>query len=128
MNTHKTIKSGLKVLNMKPAKLKSTTLVEVIIAMVIVGMSFTIGLSIYLNVLKSNVVNRKLKAIAVVQQMQVQTVLEKDYTAKSIEDTGLSIVKTVEEAGEGLFLIQYEVSQNDKVLYQRNSLVYDEAN
>lgn len=96
-------------------KIKAATLIESLIAMVIIVLSLGVGTMIYVNVLNSDKQRLQLKAIGVLNRMAEQAKMEKNYLDAEQQLEGWNIKKTVDK---------YDQTEN---LYQLSITAFDTA-
>ena len=96
-------------------KVKASTMVETIVAMVIILICSSIGLSLFSNLPRD--VNDELKIEAEIRMnsLAVETKLKKDFTDTSIESANLRLVRSIQEYGKKthlkiLFIEAYSLS------------------
>ena len=108
-------------------KIKSSTLVEVITAMTIIGISFGISLIAFLSVTQSNNLHKK---IAIHQQ--IRTIANDVKANKKLindrwEKDEVSIVKTVEKAGSnGLLKLNIKAYRDSSLTEEYNDYIISE--
>lgn len=106
--------------------LKASSLVEVIIAMVVITLVFGLTLVIYLNVVRSSSLFPKLKASSLLDQVALQTKTEKRFFEETLETGGYHIHKQVSiyRGNERLLLIRLQATDPEgTVLAERNELI-----
>lgn len=76
-------------------RLKATSIVESITAMVIILISFGVGMMIYMNVLRSEKLISKAKANLILNQVLGKTIEEKAFKNEKINKGNLRIIRSV---------------------------------
>ncbi|MDQ3192428.1 MAG: hypothetical protein M3Q58_12615 [Bacteroidota bacterium] len=107
-------------------KIKASTLIEVIVALIIVMISFGIAMAIYVNVTYSDNQIQKLKANLILNETAIKTTNENSFIDEKTEVDGISVVKTVHsyEGIQGLNLLLLEAFDvNMKKIAERKELV-----
>jgi len=106
--------------------LKASTLIESLIAMIIMVVSLGIGTLIYTNIMNSDKHRKELKAILLVNKDVVEVKAEKKFI-DSEKQIGDWIIKTAVEKydqSESLYKLSVSViDQNKKVIIVRNELI-----
>ena len=97
-------------------KIKASTLVEAIIAMLIVTIAFSLALMLMLNISKNSNNSLKIKAYILANDIMVKTKSEKLYFDQEFDYGNITIKKTV---------IEYE---NNEELFQLNVSAFDSRN
>lgn len=77
------------------AKITSSTLVEVIIAMVVLAIAFSIGIMIYFNILTGSGSYRSFETNLILKKVAAETINNKSYIDETIEVNDLTIQKSV---------------------------------
>ena len=97
-------------------KLKASTLIEVLVAMVIISISFAIGLAVITNVINSSNQKQKLDAFLLADSVAVQTIKEERYFDENYEFENFNLVKTVHQhqKNNNLEIIQIAVFDKTK--------------
>lgn len=108
-------------------KLKGSTLVETLVAMIIVMLAFGIGLLIYLNVIQSSGAQQKLNAQLQMNKIAIET-KDKNLFVDEEDTTGtMKIIKTIQPYSAGsdkLKLLKIEAFDgNGKKLAEREELI-----
>lgn len=107
-------------------RLKASTLMESLIAMIIIVVSFGVATLIYSNVLDSDKQRLQLKAILVLNQEAIETKTEKTFLDSEKQIGDWTIKKTVEKypQTEILYAIGLSViDKNGKIIATRNELI-----
>lgn len=94
-------------------KFKAATLLESLVAMVIVLLSFGIALMIYVNITNSNNSQLKLNAYLSLNEVLAETVQDEAYTDEETEKGVLKIVKTVQPYGRSKNLVEIHLEARD---------------
>lgn len=97
-------------------KAKASTLVEAIVAMLIVTIAFSLALVLMLNISKNSNNSLKTKAYILANDVMIQTKSEKSYFDQEFDYGNITIKKTVTE---------YE---NNEELFQLNIFAFDSRN
>lgn len=106
----------MKLTEIKIKKLKASTLVETIVAMLIVTIAFSLALLLMVNISKNSNNSLKTKAYFLTNNIWVQTKAEHTFIDQEYTYGNILIKKTVTE---------YE---NNEELFQLNISVYDKQN
>lgn len=108
-------------------KIKGSTLVETLVAMIIVMLAFGIGLMIYLNVIQSSGAQQKLNAQLQMNRIAIETKGKNLFVDDEYSMENLKLVKTIQSySGESdkLKLLKIEAFDgNGKKLSERKELV-----
>lgn len=108
---------------------KASTLIETLMASVLSAISFTIALSIYLNVIQAGIHNTKETALDFIRK---DIILQKGNLNNRVElvsINGVSIETRIEQykGATGLRHIQYEVrDKKGKLILEKNFIYYNE--
>ncbi|MFN6945505.1 MAG: prepilin-type N-terminal cleavage/methylation domain-containing protein [Cytophagaceae bacterium] len=104
--------------------LKGVSLIEVVIAMVIIAITYSIGIMIYINVLYSSYDIRKIEAIHLADNCANKALHEKTFYDEQIEFNDFYVERKVSPHQNGLMRMDIEVySKNNKLLAKRKELV-----
>lgn len=95
-------------------KLKASTLIEVLIAMVLVMACFGIGTMIYSNVMRSGNERLKLKAHLAINELAVRSKKEKQFIDEVIKDETLTISKKISPYKQTTDVIVMEITAGDE--------------
>lgn len=107
--------------------LKASTLVETLVAMIIVMLAFGIGLMIYLNVIQSSGVQKRLNANLQMNQIAIEAVSKNLLADDEYKLETMKIVKTVQPYSSGsdklklLTIVAFD--GNNKKIGERKELV-----
>ncbi|HET6243889.1 MAG: hypothetical protein H0V01_04385 [Bacteroidetes bacterium] len=107
-------------------KIKASTLIEVIVALIIVMITFGIAMVIFINVTHSDNQVQKLKASLILNESALKTSKENSYIDEKTEVDGLFINKTINpyENIPGLNLVLFEAFDvNGKIIAERRELI-----
>ena len=106
-------------------KLRASTLVEVLIAMVIIMAVFVTGIAIYTNVTQSGFSTSRLKAQQEMQKIINESISLKDWEAQELDADSILYKKTVSSyAGyPDLLLIEVKAVQNGRELGELRQIV-----
>lgn len=108
------------------SKVKASTLVETIIAMLIVTIAFSLALLLMLNISKNSNNSLKTKAYILANNVMVQTKAERSYLDQDYNYGNIIIKKTVSEYEKNEELFQLNVSAYDSrnhKLFEQNELI-----
>ncbi len=107
------------------SKVKSSTLVEIIVGLVILSIVLVLAMSTYLNVIGSNDMARKTKAAAILNSTVESLLKAEKYIDfyEEIEGLNVDVSFVTYEANEGLIQVISSVKKGEKTLYERNDLV-----
>jgi len=110
--------------------LKASTLLEVVIAMVIILIVFTLAIGIYHNVLSGSPSLKIQQAQAMARKMIFTSINEANWNDEEITDADILLVKTVEPYGESndLVIITVTASQPGKTLAKSRQIVKRNSN
>lgn len=97
-------------------KLKASTLVESLVAMVILSIVFAVGLVTYLNTVKSSVTFQMVKARAMLRENAIDAYRNKKLFDEVIEKDGITITKTISNypASDNLIILELEAENAEK--------------
>ena len=107
-------------------KLKAATLIESLIAMIIIVMSLAIGTMIYANVLASDKQRIQLKAMFILNNEAQQTKTEKTFldSEKKLDDWNIKKTVNRYDQTENLYRLTVSISDKDgKIIASRNELI-----
>ena len=107
-------------------KVKASTLIEVMVAMIIVMISFGIAMIIYINVTRSDNQVQKLKVQLLLNETAIKTSNENSFMDEKTETDGIFVNKTVNSYNgiPGLnFLLLEAFDANGKKIAERKELV-----
>ena len=111
------------------AKLKASTLVEALVAMVIVMLAVGMFTTIYVNVMKSSDHNRKVLASVLLDKIAMETKQKKVFLDEQIKTEEFIVDKKIVpyEGAAGLSVLSLKASdKNEKLLAERNELIFTE--
>jgi|GEM_PF-463191 len=116
-------------------RLKASTLIEVIIAMIIIMTVFGIAMHIFFNLESYNGNRQRIRALLLMQSVYNETISEHTYDDNEIELGQLVVEKTVSEQNESGTLLLLEMAVRDKksgllILQQERMIhlpIYDAA-
>ena len=113
-------------------KLKASTLVEVIVAMVIISTVFLLSLGVFLNISKHSNNGLKLKAALVSEEIMVSTRQGKLFLDENIPLDNLDIIKQVSsyKSYKDLVLVSIEVKdkRGKSLLVKREIMILNDKN
>ena len=104
----------------------ASTLIEVMVAMIIVMISFGIAMVIYINVTRSDNQVQKLRAQLLLNETAIKTKIENSFVDATMEVESISIIKTIDsyEGSSILNLLLLEAFDIDgKKIAERKELV-----
>jgi competence protein ComGF len=107
-------------------KIKSSTLIEALVAMVIIILVYAIGLTIFINVNKSNNNRLKIEAFLVLEDIVTNTKKEAKYIDEIYDLENLKIEKKITkyENNNSLNILQIKVlSKDNKLLAEHREIV-----
>src|ERR1700741_2419287 len=108
------------------AKLKGSTLVEIMIAMVIILFCTTLATVIYLNILKSQNTGEKLRAFYVLKKAAETAENKTDFMDSELKENGFTIRKICKSYKNNPSLIEIRLTatnEEGKVLIYMNKIV-----
>jgi hypothetical protein len=109
-------------------KIQATTIVETIVALLLVFISFGIGISVYLNIMRTDALVLKTKAATVLERIMKETKQEDRFIDENIEEGILTISKKISKYDakiEGLYILSLEaVNPENRVIHSLKELVY----
>jgi Tfp pilus assembly protein PilV len=108
-------------------KTKASSLVEVIIAMVIIAITFSLGIMIYINVIYSSYNEQKNTAYNLLELYAAQTKQQKSYVDQYEEIDGFIIEKKISNYNNDQYLILMELNAYNvekKHLINRKEIVF----
>lgn len=110
---------------LKPNQVKASTLLEVIIAMVIILIVFVIATGIYTNVIRSSPSVKAQQARALAMSMIRESIAERDWTDESTEKDSVRLSKTVipYEGYTDLLLITVTATEHGKTVGQSKQII-----
>lgn len=98
-------------------KITASTLIEVIVAMVVLAIAFSIGIMIYFNILSSSGSYRAFETTLLLKQVAAETTHNKSYIDELIELENLTIQKSVSpyNGSKKVYLLElHAVDQHQK--------------
>ena len=105
--------AGMTLKEILNAKARAATLVESLVAMVIVLMSFGIALMIYVNIADSSNSQLKLNAHLTLSEALTETIQDEAYIDEETKKGILTIVKTVQPCGRSGSLVAIHLEAKD---------------
>lgn len=112
------------------AKVSGSSLIEVITAVVIISIVFTIASVVYLNVQRSSFSAKKLRASIMVNELIISTLKENRYEPLQQESGEFILYQTVDlyAGNRNLKVLIVEArDESGKLIAQRKKLIYDSA-
>lgn len=108
---------------LKIGKVKSSSILEVVVSLVLVTIVFTISFIIYHNVMRSGVSIRQIMATKKIEWYFAKTTIDKSFVDETLEEDDFVIHKKVSQFDnqQKIYKIEFEVySKEQKLLvYQR---------
>jgi Tfp pilus assembly protein PilV len=98
-------------------KVKGSTLLEVIVALVIIMFVFGIAMMIYLNVLQSSYSNRLIQANLLLKAISDETIREKKYVDEYIQRNGWTVKKSIVKYQHSNCLIHLHLETMDSLYH-----------
>lgn len=107
-------------------KLHASSLIESIMATIIIVLSFGIGMLIFMNILSSEQVFAKAKADAVLHALLEETKQKKSYLTEVFEKDGLKITKSMTRYDnlEDTFILELTAFSNQEKLHSIQEIIY----
>jgi hypothetical protein len=110
----------------RSVKWKASSLIEVIVAMVVMVITFGIGMMIYHNILNSGINLQNIKAEMLLSKVSEETSLLKSYFDEDIIEGELLVRKKVGKYTDNASLLLVEIqvySKDEKLLAEGNYLI-----
>jgi Tfp pilus assembly protein PilV len=111
-------------------KLKAASLLEVVIAMVIISIVFGVGMMTYMNILKSSFSVQQLNATLLLNKIVEETKQEQSFFDETITEENITVYKKASkyQGNDNLVLLELEVlDAENKILANRKQLIRTEA-
>jgi hypothetical protein len=110
-------------------KIKGATLIEVIVAMVIVMTVFGISMMIYLHVLNSSMSERQVRIGLLLKRVGEDTISSKRFFDETFDEEGFSIRKSIAKYDnrDNLIHLHLEIVDGGKI-FSRDQLILHEIN
>ena len=108
---------------MRFVKVKGSTVTEVVIAMIITGLVFTLGISIYINIYQSISNKQRLQAQLALQSYLNETIEEKAFFSDSKSDRYFLMNRELIENKNGLIRLHFDVNLEGEVLKEFDYIV-----
>ena len=104
---------------------KGTTLIETIVAIIILMIVFNLAINYYLKSTENNINHERLKSFYLLRNQIVQDNINKNFNDTSYRDGNILIIKRVlpYKQSKNLFKIQYCCYKNDIILYKRTKVI-----
>ena len=99
-------------------KLKATTLIEGLIAIIIVLMAFLTAITIYINIMSSDNGFQKLKAISAIRQAVYDTHINKSYVDSKLKIDSITITKSINDCSSSQVTKVFTVKAADNKGHQ----------
>ena len=106
-------------------RIKSSSLVEVVIAMSILAIVISIILGVLYR-LSGNQLKQRLRSFEVLNQVLIETKKEKSYLSTEEEINGFTVIKSVEVFGDGLLKLTLEAKQGKRTITEIEEVVHEE--
>lgn len=110
-------------------KLKAATIIESIVAMTLIMISFGIAMMIFVNINKSNNNFQKFRAKLIINEMAEKTINENNYTNEVIKGKNIKVTRTISSYKSytdlKLLLIEAHNSEGKKIA-ERKELIFVE--
>lgn len=116
---------------MKMSRIKASSLLETIIALMVIMIVFGIAMTIYVNVMKNSTSLSELKASLKLEELARETKEKKSYFDESFNDESTLIEKKVKKYNdrEGLLLLDFQAyDKTNKRLAERKEIILDKTN
>lgn len=96
-------------------KINASTLIEVIVAMVVLSISFSIGLMIYFNILSGSGSFRAFETNLILKQIATETITNKSYIDEDITNNNLTIHKSLTpyKTSKKVYILELSAVDND---------------
>ena len=111
-------------------RVKASSLIETIVAMMIVMLVFFVAMSIYVNVLRNSISLSELSAAQQLQTLAQETIKNKSYFNETIDTETLTITKSCGNYGSysELFLLNIEAQdKSGRIVATRKELILRSA-
>ena len=115
-------------------RLKAASIVETIVAILLVFIAFGIGISIYLNVLRTDALVARSKAASILERIAMNAASEDRFIDETITEGDFRIEKKIEkykfvgtgnQRAEDMFMMHLQVYDiQDQLVFERQSLIY----
>ena len=113
-------------------RLKASTLVEIIVAMVIISTVFVLSLAVFVNISKNSNNGLKLKAALISEEVMVSTRQNKLYIDEEIDIDHLDIIKRVStyKSYKDLVLVSIEIKdkRGKSLLIKKEIMILNDKN
>lgn len=109
-------------------KLKATTLIEVLVAMIIILLSFGTGMMIYNNILNSDNGYEKMKSRLILNEIAIETKKEKTFFDEIKEEETFTIHKSIEQYKDkkNLSLLHLKAfNKQGRLIAEKKELIYN---
>ena len=110
-------------------KLKGNTLLEVLVAMVILLFCTSLATTIYINVLQSQSTGEKINTYLKLQELSSQIEKEKDFLDKEWEENGFNFKKTCKpfKGNDAIIVLKLEAKNpNKKTVTEYKKIIFSE--
>jgi hypothetical protein len=111
---------------LKPARVSGATLLEVVVALVIIMVVFGVSMMIYLNILRSTYTYRQLSSALLLKDIGEETISTKSYFDERIERDGIIVIKRIQKYNNQANLIHLHletIDEGSKKLLTRDQLI-----
>jgi Tfp pilus assembly protein PilV len=108
------------------AKLRGATLIEALVAIIVVAITFVMSAMMYINIISSDNSFQKLKAASTIREMLMDTYSRKDFMDTTFAQDSITFVKTVTiypNTPKGIVLSFKAIGPNKQVLAACNELI-----
>ncbi|MCR6641070.1 MAG: hypothetical protein NVV82_19280 [Sporocytophaga sp.] len=107
-------------------KIKASSLIEVVVAMVVMVITFGVGMMIYHNILRSGINLQNVKAEMLLSKISEETIRSRSYFDEDINEGELIVRKKVGKYQNNALLLLLEIqvySKEEKLLAESNNLI-----
>jgi hypothetical protein len=103
----------------------SSTLVEVITALIIISTVFTLAIVIYLNVQRAGLSSRKISCYMMMDEVYAKTIKSNKFTSEQFDYEDVTVYQDVKNENNGLISIRLEARDADgKLLAEQKHFQY----
>lgn len=109
-------------------RLSATSIVESITAMLIILLSFAVGMMIYMNVVRSEKILSKTQAHLALTQLMEKTTKEKLFFSSDFQINGLRVIRVIKEYPEyqDAFIVHLEaINPKGESIYTFQEIVFE---
>ena len=97
------------------AKLKAFSLIETLVAFIIILLIFSLSTSVYVQITKATNHQLRLKAFSIIQQQSQESILSNDFIDLE-EIDGIIIEKEVNSLCPGIIIISYKAKYSERII------------